>query len=298
MDGAFQNLDVSFDSNDSIEIISFKQNENNFDLSLAKKGIFVNQKKKIFSNVIHIKFISIFLDFTLVRDQTSRIVNHSLKFKSSYKSMEEMEKIVNSTPNSSIKVPHTIYRIKKSLPPTLKHEIHIQCLQCLNYTPSPNSETKCTLCDVVIQTTKSNYFTYIPIKQQLELSLKQNYDSIISYASTVSQMDNITDLHNGKMLMNAQMNYPNSILLPLIINTDGVKIYKSAQKSLWLIQVCQAYLPPTIRYMPQNILIVAAHFGSKKPKMIEFFYPLLNELRKIKEEGGIMMTRNEITFCQ
>lgn len=48
MDGAFQNLDVSFDSNDSIEIISFKQNENNFDLSLAKKGIFVNQKERYF----------------------------------------------------------------------------------------------------------------------------------------------------------------------------------------------------------------------------------------------------------
>lgn len=78
----------------------------------------------------------------------------------------------------------------------------------------------------------------------------------------------------------------------LIINTDGVKVYKGSTDSLWMIQVCQAFLPPATRFILTNILILAAHFGKTKPNMHDFFYPILKELHEINEKGSICIVRN------
>lgn len=206
--------------------------------------------------------------------------------------MENMARVVNSTPNSSVKVPCTKHSIKKFMQPDLRTEIYIQCPNCLSYVQSFESETECDTCGIKIKTSMSDYFVHIPIRQQLMLSLDRNFDEIISYASSVVQNKKITDLHNAQIFKSAQKNHPKSILLPLVVNTDGVKVFKSAQKSLWLIQASQAFLPPSIRYWPKNALVIAAHFGQKKPKMKDFFYPLLRDLKKINEEGGIKIIRN------
>lgn len=82
------------------------------------------------------------------------------------------------------------------------------------------------------------------------------------------------------------------------MNTDGAQIFQSNRKSLWLIQVYQAYLNPSKRYLPQNVLIVGAHFDSKKPKMGDFFYPFLKEVKEINEKREFVMmhNNNEYTF--
>lgn len=201
--------------------------------------------------------------------------------------MEGMASVINATPNGSIKVPSTKYKLKMLIPPALNTEIHIKCVNCGNYMSSAKSQTECELCKVLIKTTDLDYFVYIPIKQQLLLTLSRNLSDIILYATTVSLSNQISDLQNAELFKNAQKKYPNAILLPLILNTDGAKVFKSNQKSLWLIQAYQAYLPPSVRYFTQNILIVAAHFGAHKPDMTAFFYPLLKELREITRIGGL-----------
>lgn len=76
-------------------------------------------------------------------------------------------------------------------------------------------------------------------------------------------------------------------MLPLKANTDGVKVYNSSCKPLWLIQTYLGFLPPSIRFSSKNILIVASNFGIKKPKMTSFFYPFLKDLKEIIDRGGI-----------
>lgn len=236
------------------------------------------------------------LDIQLQKDHTSQVLSHFLQFNGSFQSMENMASIVNSTPNASIKVPSSKYLIKKAIPPAITSEIHIECSNCQNYIASASSNTSCDECNRNINTSSSDYFVHLPIKQQLILSIERNFDEISFYSSTVTQSDQMCDIHNAQIFKSAQEYFPNSILLPLIINTDGVKVFNSNQKSLWMIQAAQAYLPPNKRYLPQNILIIAAHFGSKKIKMPMFFFPLLKELRDIVDMGGIMIERNGKKF--
>lgn len=79
-----------------------------------------------------------------------------------------MARIVNSTPGSVIKVPETKYLIKKCIEPKFKLETHAKCRRCLNYYGNTCSEIRCNSCDIPIKATNSDYFIYIPVKEQLE----------------------------------------------------------------------------------------------------------------------------------
>lgn len=206
--------------------------------------------------------------------------------------MENMARVINATPNASIQIPTTRYKIKQLIQPNIKSELHIKCSKCPNYVSSSTSEIECKYCGTLTKTSNSNYFTYIPVEQQLKEIVESNTDEILSYYSKVKNENDISDIHNAKIFENAQKKHPNAILLPLIINTDGVKVYKSQTKSLWLILFYQCYLKPTSRYKPSNVLVVAAHFGGKKPDMKTFFYPFLKEMREIYDKGGLYKFHN------
>lgn len=206
--------------------------------------------------------------------------------------MESVAKIVNSTPFSKIKVPDTKYLIKKSIQTNFKFNLHIKCNRCANYIESTNSTAECELCSKTLKTLTSDYFVYIPIEQQLKQSVSKNMDLILEYHSTVKQEAEITDMHNCILFKNASKKYFDHIILPIVVNTDGAKVFQTGQKSLWMIQYYQCFLPPAIRYHPSNVAVIAAHFGPQKPNMKDFFLPFLKEMRAINENGGLNFMHN------
>lgn len=230
-------------------------------------------------------------DHHIVRTQVERFLDHCLKFNSSYKNMESMAKLVNSTPNAAIKLPHTKYKIQKFIAPNISRNFHIKCNTCNTYIASTTTNGVCT-CKKMLKSSSSDYFITFPLVKQIEQSIKTNINQILDYHASVLVNNDICDLHNAKIYQNAKSCFPNSIILPLIINTDGVKVYNSSKSSLWMIQVCQVYLHPKVRYVQSNILIIGAHFGTRKPPMKEFFYPVLKELYDVKNEGGIYIMHN------
>lgn len=169
-----------------------------------------------------------------------------------------------------------------------------KCAACGNGSYNPK---ECDFCMAKIDKL-CYYFANIPVKQQLLESLTADMDDIIAYYTNVLAEDQITDIHNCECFENVRKIYPSSIILPLIVNTDGAQLHRVSTNSLWLIQCYQAFLPPAKRYIPANILIVAAHFGKKKPNMHEFFYEFLKEIREIQNNGGLNMTHkgNEYNF--
>lgn len=53
----------------------------------------------------------VFLDIRSRKEHTSRVLGHFLQFDGSYRSMENMANVVNSTPDAFIEVASTKYRI-------------------------------------------------------------------------------------------------------------------------------------------------------------------------------------------
>lgn len=285
-------LNISFSSDGSVEFIEEISKINNEyakcrgDLTYNRYDICHNIESHYFS------FISI-SESQLVNEQVYRIVNHQLKFNGSYRSLEHMSTVVNETPNAAIQTPCTTYKIKQLMVPVFKSETHINCHKCHIYSACSGSETECDSCKVTIKTSHSEYFTYIPIKQQLERSIKCNANDILEYNSKVLNNNGITDIQNSFAFGCVKKKYSSHILLPLIVNTDGVKVFKYSSYSLWLIQLYQGYLPPNKRYKPENVIIVSVYFGMKKPCMRDFFYPFLRDLREINDENGLVLVHNE-----
>lgn len=181
--------------------------------------------------------------------------------------------------------------MKKLVDPAVKMEYHIQCAGCKKYSATFSNKTQCEKCILPLNRADSKYFIYLPFTAQLEHSIIENFEQIISYNSFFDKnSDFITDVQSASHFQMSRKKYSKSFVLSLTVNTDGVQIFNSTKKSVWPIQVQQNYLPPTIRYHPKNVIVVALHDG--KPNMRDFFYPFLSELKQITESGGIDIEKN------
>lgn len=137
-----------------------------------------------------------------MKAHTEEIVAHSLKFNLSLRGLENMTRIVNSTPSASIQIPQSRYKIKKLIKPVYSSEYHIKCEKCQIYSHTTSTESpamaKCVQCHNILKTSNSNFFIYIPIKQQLLRIIDKQFPEIIAYrANRNSDDETMTDMHEG-----------------------------------------------------------------------------------------------------
>lgn len=235
----------------------------------------------------------------LVSKQSTRIIDHHLKFNQSFKAMENMANIVNSTPQAAITVPNTTYKLKKKVDPNFDVVYNIKCPKCDDFTESNSNETQCVSCPQKLKTSICSYFISLPIEPQLKKIIDDNFEEIVSYHSNMklaTDNNTVRDIHDGEQYQKVSKLYPKSIVLSLVVNTDGARVFNSSnKKSLWPIQIYQNYLRPSKRYIAGNVLVAALFFG-EKPNMSQIFLPLLKELKNIEQSGGICFERKQKQF--
>lgn len=148
----------------------------------------------VFASVLLIPYIAGDMS-EIATDHAKRIVSQMLRFNHWFSSLEPNAHIVNSTPNASIRIPTSKYKLKKTMQSEISFEYHIRCDICGIYSLSASSRTECDLCATDISTTNSNFFIYIPLEQQLKQVIYENFEEIHCYPS--SQDENlITDIHD------------------------------------------------------------------------------------------------------
>ena len=69
--------------------------------------------------------------------------------------------------------------------------------------------------------------------------------------------------------------------LGIILNTDGIKVFKSSKFSLWPILLSITSLPPHLRMNKDYILLAGVWFGPKKPPPTIILPPILEELHQL-----------------
>lgn len=192
---------------------------------------------------------------------TKQILSHSLHFNQSYSNLQAVSKLVNSTPGARIQLPDTLYRIKKLVPPVIETQYYIQCSDCKDYSMTTTTEVECTTCSKVLKRAKSEYFVYLPLKPQIMKTINQHFNDIVSYSQSCSTDDIICDFQDGIVYKKIKAKYPDKIMLPLVVNTDGAAIFKSTNNSVWPILIISNFLRPSIRYIPENVMVLGIHEG-------------------------------------
>lgn len=116
--------------------------------------------------------------------------------------------------------------------------------------------------------------------------MRKYWGAIEKYSDGNCNFAGISDVHNASHLKSLQNQVkPGRNLLSLMLNTDGANKFKSNSTSVWPIQLIQNYLPPKVRYFPKNIIVAGLFYGEEKPDCMEFFFPLISELKDLMKSG-------------
>lgn len=153
---------------------------------------------------------------------------------------------------------------------------------------STEKKVKCSNCDFLLQTTETNFFVIIPVEQQIIQSAQKNWEEISKFDSSERNTESYTDAHDGSILRNILnfSDYSDLNILSLCLNVDGANKFKSNSLSLWPIQLIQNYLPPHIRFLPQNIIMNGLFYhknGDNELNFHEYMRPLIDELNELRD---------------
>lgn len=211
-----------------------------------------------------------------ILQQTGKCVLNGLKYNNPMTSLANTIKIVNETPGAKFELPSTKYKIRNFVSPAFDFKMYYECGKCQNYTGVPSNERDgvlmCVHCDdTIIEKKPNNFFVYIPLLQQLRASIKNNWDLVLRYKAERRDENFIADVCDGSVFKKIDKEFSNFFNLSLLLNTDGAQVHDSAKKSLWPLQIIQNYLPPHLRNISSNILVVGLNYGAKKPVPKHFF---------------------------
>lgn len=129
---------------------------------------------------------------------------------------------------------------------------------------------------------------------QIESILAANFLQIMHHLERKRDKGYIADIEDSEAYKKIASKHPNKKVLSLTMNIDGANIFKSSKNSLWLTQVCLQFLPPAIRFLLENILIVSLFYGSKKPNVFDLVSFMARELDEC--ELSIFDGKEFITF--
>lgn len=187
------------------------------------------------------------------------------------------------------------YFVKKdiALHSKFAFNLYINCHKCKVYRCFENNDRKkiCYQCLSNLKPVETNFFVYIPVRDQIRNSIKRNFANIVNYHEEIIKRnsENLYDIHSGSVyqnilgVINRNNNDANEIIpLSYMLNIDGIEVFKLGSDSLWPIQLVQNGLPPKLRYLQENIIIAGLFYGrSGKLPIHSFFNPLCNEFMDI-----------------
>lgn len=222
--------------------------------------------------------------------------------------LEDVVKLLNDRPTNFRNLPTGKVRILDMFRANTENVVDIfymikcgVCGHCTLVKQKDKSTWKCSQCGSVLKTTESNHFVSMPIESQIKKSIQDNWYHIKNY--NTNRKETISDVHDGFILRNVLEEYRDSDIniFSLCLNTDGANKFKSNTYSVWPIQLLQNYLPPHIRFLPQNIIVCGLHYTCGEDELElnfnDFLFPLVNELNKLSISNMVMkLEENECIF--
>lgn len=216
--------------------------------------------------------------------------------------LEDIAVLINniSKSKSSIEVPDTKYKLMKCGLTNSHLTYFIKCALCNIYTSGNYiTDIHCSKCKKHLYKTETNYFVYINLKKQIEISILRHWNTIIQFREKCLcdiQNDNeFIDVHSGDILKNILIKNSNEYILSFCLNIDGANKFKSNKFSVWPIQLIQNHLPPNIRYLNENLIVCGLFYNKEKPIGMQYLEPLAEIFEEL-QTTGIDITYNDTTL--
>ncbi|XP_076851814.1 uncharacterized protein LOC143508558 [Brachyhypopomus gauderio] len=181
--------------------------------------------------------------------------------------------------------PVTTYLFHKAYGQYGNYQPHFYCPACGNYLGDNTSELQCSACHAITDSEsclKSGcFFLVLKLASQLKTLLEQKQTSLNKDQLSA---DEISDIQFGeeyrKLKDSGELGEDD---ISLIWNCDGIPVFKSSKYQIWPIQCQVIELEPKER--KANICLPCLWFGEKKPNMLTFLKPFVDELLVLERDG-------------
>lgn len=226
-------------------------------------------------------------------------INKLLQFQATYNISNaatiRLAQIQNEMEASEIEIPLSINRMEKNADHKFNFEYYVFCSKCKEVV---RCDEKCSICDIKTVRTRDNFFIYVPVKQQIALSLHKHLDIILRFLERERAEDLVSDIYDGKTYQEVKSKHPNCRILSLTFNLDGASVSNSSKMSIWPILLYQNYLPPGIRFMKKNVLLAGVICSLSKPDLSKFILPFCIEMNQLTNNKITLVRDGEIyNFC-
>lgn len=218
----------------------------------------------------------------IITEKISAVSNVHIKNKFSYKATSEVIKLMNEMPNATVKLPVDIRAIKTLTHKKFDYNIFVMCETCDELIPD---KSKC-ICGrlMTMNSKKNNFLVHFPLEIQIRLILEKHFDTVVEYLNRKHLHDKMSDIDDGKLYKEIREKNPYVYILSNTLNLDGDQIYNSSRSSLWPVQLYLNFLPPKIRFLPENIILSTIYFGPKKPNVTNSLYTLATEFDELEKK--------------
>lgn len=234
----------------------------------------------------------------IVHQRLEKVVDLQLNNKFSLKATSSVVKLMNTLPNSDLHLPESVKAIKQHLNYKINYKFYIKCEQCDELVEHSKKCQECQECQQILyrDSKKSNFLVYFELETQIRNILQKYFDVIIDYLNREDGENVLKDVDSGSLFKKIREKNPSSVkLLSLTMNADGATIHKSSKYSLWPVQLILNFLPPAIRYKPENIIVSTLFYGKDKPNMEDLLYLLAVEMDHLSKEY-IVLYKNDDLF--
>lgn len=200
-------------------------------------------------------------------------------------------KLINEKPENCPKLPTQKAQILKLMkkPGNIDPIYYTHCPKCDEFTENRsrrNDQKNCSNCETELRPNETNYFVFLPVEPQIKKTITEKWE-YLERRTTDNDLGNITDVCDGEIMKEVEKKFEctDTTICSLTLNFDGASRYKSNNLSIWPIQLVQNFLPPSIRYHRENIIIAGLYYGKNKPDCLEYFLPLINELKRFADRN-------------
>lgn len=223
-----------------------------------------------------------------VSDKINEIGQVQINKRFSHEATRAIVKLMNGMSNAGISLPEEKKSIRARIYKEIEYKILFTCAHCeeIFENEAKAKATKCSNCDHLFEkdSKQNNFLVYIPLEPQIRRLLDKYFKDIVTYLNREHSDQFMSDIDDGILFKKLSETKSNVKLLTFTLNTDGANIFNSSKDSLWPVQLYANFLPPSIRYLPENIILSTLSYGKKKPNMMNLLYPLARECDFLKEE--------------
>lgn len=141
---------------------------------------------------------------------------------------------------------------------------------------------------------KNNFLVYFRLMPQIRQILKKHFAIIIEYLRRERTANCLSDIDDGQLFQKSRAATENDELLTFTMNFDGATVFNSTHGSMWPVQFYLNFLPPALRYMPENIIVTTVFYGAKKPDVSKLVFPIVKELEANDYKISVHTSDDEI----